>query len=47
MCYAFLDGVFEVDRKIYAIDLFMKEPIERVKAFAVSKIKLLGADGRI
>lgn len=47
LCYAFLDSVFNVDRKIYAIDLFMREPIESVKAFAVSKIKLLGANNRV
>lgn len=46
LCYAFLDRVFEVDRSIYALDLFMKEPIQAVKDFAVSKIKLLGADVR-
>ncbi len=44
LCYAFLDSVFEVDRSIYALDLFMREPIRAVKDFAVSKIKLLGAD---
>ena len=47
LCYSFLDKVFEVDRSIYAIDLFMSEPIKSVKAFAESKIKLLGADNRI
>lgn len=47
LCYAFLDGVFAVDRSIYAIDLFMRDPIERVKEFAVGKIQLLGADGRV
>lgn len=46
VCYSFLDAVFEVDRKTYAIDLFMKEPIAAVKRFAESKIKLLGADGK-
>jgi ketose-bisphosphate aldolase len=46
LCYSFLDSVFNVDRKIYAIDLFMKEPIEAVKNFAVSKIQLLGANDR-
>ena len=46
ICYAFLDGVFEVDRSIYAVDLFMKEPIECVKRFAESRIELLGAKGR-
>ena len=45
VCFSFLDSVFEVDRKIYAIDLFMKEPINCVKQFALSKIKLLGAEG--
>ena len=47
LCYSFLDSVFNVDRKIYAIDLFMKEPIQAVKDFAVSKIQLLGANDRI
>jgi len=47
VCYSFLDSVFNVDRKVYAIDLFMKEPIEAVKNFAVSKIKLLGANDRV
>jgi len=46
LCYAFLDSVFNVDRKIVAVDLFMYEPIEAVKNFAVSKIQLLGANGR-
>lgn len=47
ICYAFLDGVFEVSREIYAVDLFMKEPIECVKRFAESKIELLGAKDRV
>ena len=47
LCYSFLDSVFAVDRKIYAIDLFMKEPIAAVKSFAVSKIQLLGANDRV
>ena len=46
ICYAFLDGVFAVDRSIYAVDIFMREPIECVKRFAISKIELLGAKGR-
>ena len=46
VCYAFLDKVFAVPREIYAIDLFMKEPIVGVKNFAVGKIELLGAAGR-
>ena len=44
VCFSFLDAVFAVDRKTYAIDLFMKEPIEAVKQFAKSKILLLGAE---
>ena len=47
LCYSFLDSVFAVDRKIYAIDLFMKDPIQAVKNFAVSKIQLLGANERV
>ena len=46
VCFSFLDSVFEVDRKTYAIDLFMAAPIESVKKFAISKIELLGADGK-
>lgn len=33
-----------VDPSILALDLFMQGPTARVKDFAVSKIKLLGAD---
>ena len=47
LCYAFLDGIFNTDRSIYAIDLFMKEPIAAVKEFAVSKICLLGSNQRV
>ncbi len=47
VCYSFLDSVFNVDRKIFAVDLFMREPIEAVKNFAISKIKLLGAENRV
>lgn len=43
LCYSFLDCVFETNRDLFAIDLFMKEPIERVKEYALSKIRLLGA----
>ena len=46
VCYSFLDGVFETSRDIVAVDLFMKNSIDSVKAFAVEKIKLLGADRR-
>ncbi len=45
LCYSFLDGVFDTSRDIYAIDLFMKNAVQCVKDFAISKIKLLGAEG--
>lgn len=44
ICYSFLDAVRAVDKDIVAVDLFMKQPIEAVKEFAISRIKLLGAD---
>lgn len=47
VCYSFLDKVFETSRDLIAIDLFMKDAIESVKNFALSKIKLLGAENRI
>ena len=43
VCCSLLDGIRAVDPSILALDLFMKEPTERVKAFAISKIDLLGA----
>lgn len=46
LCYAFLDKVFETSRDKIAVDLFMKDAIASVKAFASSKIRLLGAAGR-
>lgn len=49
ICYAFLDCCLEElgksDRQV-AIDNFMKKPIEAVKEFCVSRIKLVGADGK-
>ena len=47
LCYSFLDKVFETDKHKVAIDLFMYDPIESVKQFAISKIQLLGANGRV
>lgn len=47
VCYSFLDKVFETSRDLVAIDLFMKDAIENVKAFALTKIDLLGARGRV
>lgn len=44
VCCSLLDGIRAVDPGILALDLFMKEPTNCVKNFAISKIKLLGAD---
>ncbi len=49
ICYAFLDCCLEELQKperTVAIDNFMKKPIEAVKDFCVSRIKLVGADGK-
>ena len=49
ICYAFLDTCLEElqkpDRAI-AIDNFMKKPIDAVKDFCITRIKLVGADGK-
>ena len=49
ICYAFLDTCLEElknpDRAI-AIDTFMKKPIEAVKDFCITRIKLVGADNK-
>ena len=49
ICYTFLDCCLEElqkpDRQV-AIDNFMKKPIEAVKEFCISRIKLVGADGK-
>lgn len=47
VCYSFLDKVFETSRDLVAIDLFMKDAIESVKEFALTKIDLLGARNRV
>ena len=46
LCYSFLDAVFATSREKVGIDLFMKEAVASVSAFATSKIRLLGAAGR-
>ena len=46
VCFSFLDEVFASERNTYAIDLFMRDPVESVKKFALSKIKLLGSEGK-
>lgn len=49
ICYAFLDTCLEElqkpDRAV-AVDNFMKKPTEAVKEFCVSRIQLVGADGK-
>jgi len=49
ICYAFLDTCLEElqkpDRAV-AIDTFMKKPIEAVKNFCMTRIKLVGAENR-
>ena len=45
VCCALLDAFHKVDPKTIAIDLFMKEPTQAVKRFALEKIALLGAEG--
>lgn len=46
LCYSFLDAVFTTPRDLVAIDLFMKNAVKSVQAFAESKIRLLGAEGK-
>ena len=49
VCCAFAQGTKETlddPNRSLAVDLFMKHPIETVKALAVEKIKLVGADGK-
>ena len=49
VCCAFAEGTLETlndPNRSIAIDLFMKKPIETVKALALDKIRLVGADGK-
>jgi len=49
ICYAFLDtclAELQKPNRAIAVDNFMKKPIEAVKEFCVSRIKLVGADGK-
>ncbi|MBO4432715.1 MAG: class II fructose-bisphosphate aldolase [Clostridia bacterium] len=49
VCCAFAEGTLETlndPNRSIAVDLFMKKPIETVKALAVNKIKLVGANGK-
>ena len=49
VCCTFAEGTLETlndPKRSIAIDLFMKHPIERVKALALEKIELTGAYGK-
>ncbi len=49
ICYAFLDTCkeeLEKPDRIIAIDNFMKKPIDAVKEFCITRIKLVSADGK-
>lgn len=49
VCCAFADGTkatLDNPNRSLAVDIFMKQPIETVKAMAVEKIKLVGANGK-
>ena len=43
LCCAFIESVQKQDPSKIAIDLIMKEPIEKVKEFCLSKIDVLGS----
>ena len=50
VCCAFADGTKEIlddPNRSLGVDVFMKHPIETVKAMAVEKIKLVGAANRV
>ena len=50
VCCTFAEGTLETlndPNRSLAIDMFMKHPIERVKALAVNKIHLLGSNNRV
>ncbi|MBO4468097.1 MAG: class II fructose-bisphosphate aldolase [Clostridia bacterium] len=49
VCCAFADGTLEAlndPNRSLAVDMFMKKPIETVRALAVDKIRLVGANGK-
>ena len=47
LCYTFIESVQKQDKDKIAIDIIMKEPIEEVKKFALSKIEVLGSKNRV
>lgn len=44
LVYAFFNSVYAKQGEIKAMDVFMQEPVQAIKAYAVEKIRLLGAD---
>ncbi|MBO5070559.1 MAG: class II fructose-bisphosphate aldolase [Roseburia sp.] len=50
ICFTFLDtvqeGLNDPNRSV-ALDIFMRKPIDAVKEFCLTKIKLLGAEGMV
>lgn len=44
LCYAFMDAAFGSKRNFAPLDLFMRDPVQAAKEYALSKIRLLGAD---
>ena len=47
LCYTFIENIQKQDKNKVAIDLIMKEPIEEVKKFCLSKIDVLGSRNRV
>lgn len=41
---AFFNSVYAKNGEIRAMDVFMREPVESIKQYAIGKIRLLGAD---
>ena len=49
VCCTFADATLETlqdPNRSLAIDIFMKKPIDAVKALAIDKIRLVGANGK-
>lgn len=44
LVYTFFNSVYDKNGEICAMDVFMKEPVENIKQYAISRIKLLGTD---
>ena len=44
LVYAFFNSVYAKNGEIRAMDVFMKEPVESIRQYAIGKIQLLGTD---